>query len=89
VETIREIQQTFGDDAMGPLKLKSGPTALKMSADGDQRSGRPSTSQNTDVIDKVRTSIMEGRRLTIQELVDEVGISKGSANMILTEDLGM
>jgi hypothetical protein len=46
-----------------------------MLADSDQRSGRPSTSQNADVIDKVRTIIMEDHRLTIRESADEVGIS--------------
>ncbi|XP_021932642.1 uncharacterized protein LOC110836105 [Zootermopsis nevadensis] len=60
-----------------------------MSADSDQRSGRPSTSRNADVIDKVRTLIMEDRRLTVLEIVDEVGISRGSANTMLTEDLGI
>jgi hypothetical protein len=33
--------------------------------------------------------IMEDRPLTIYEVADEVGISRGSANTILTEDLGM
>ncbi|XP_021935815.1 uncharacterized protein LOC110837702 [Zootermopsis nevadensis] len=42
-----------------------------MSADSDQRSGRPSTSRNADVIDKVRTLIMEDRHLTIPEIADE------------------
>jgi histone-lysine N-methyltransferase SETMAR len=72
--------------------FKSGSTAFKdgcMSADSDQRSGRPSTSRNADVIDKVRTLIMEDRRLTVREIADEVGISRGSANTILTEDVGM
>lgn len=32
---------------------------------------------------------MEDHRLTIWEVADEVGISRGSANTILTEDLGM
>jgi hypothetical protein len=41
----------------------------------DQHSGRPSTSQNADVIDKVQTLIMEGRRLTVREIADEGGIS--------------
>jgi hypothetical protein len=36
-----------------------------------------------------RALIMEDRRLTIQVVADEVGISRGSANTILTEDLGM
>ncbi|PNF38778.1 hypothetical protein B7P43_G12822, partial [Cryptotermes secundus] len=61
----------------------------RMSADSEQRSGRPSTSRNADVIEKVWTLIMEDRRLAIREVADEVGISRGSANTILTEDLGM
>jgi hypothetical protein len=60
-----------------------------MSEGSDQRSGTPSTSRNADGIDKVWTSIMKDRRLTIREIADEVGISRGSANTILTEDLGM
>jgi transposase len=61
----------------------------RISADNDQRSGRPSTSQNADVLDKVRTSIMEGRRLTVWEVAGKFGISSGSADMIFTEDFGM
>jgi hypothetical protein len=51
----------------------------RMSADSDQHSGRPSTSWNADVIDKVRTLIMEDRRLTVWEIADEVGISVWSS----------
>ncbi|PNF22002.1 hypothetical protein B7P43_G17659 [Cryptotermes secundus] len=48
-----------------------------------------STSRNSDVIEKVRTLIMEDCRLATHEVTDEeVGISRGSANTILTEDLG-
>jgi hypothetical protein len=46
-------------------------------------------SQNAAVIDKAQTSILEDPRLAIREIVDETGLSRGSANMILTEDLGM
>jgi hypothetical protein len=60
-----------------------------MLADSDQRSRRPSTSRNVYVVDKIWTSIMEEYRLTAWGIVDEVGISRGSANTILTEDLGM
>ncbi|PNF26463.1 hypothetical protein B7P43_G15372 [Cryptotermes secundus] len=92
-ETIRKIQQAIGDDARGGVtqlkewfnRFKHGP----MPADSEQRSGRPSTSRNADVIEKVRTLIMEDRRLAFREVADEVGISRGSANTILTEDLGM
>jgi hypothetical protein len=46
-------------------------------------------SQNADVIDKVRTSFTENHRLTVREIADEVGISRGSENTILTKNLGM
>jgi hypothetical protein len=44
---------------------------------------------SADVIDKVRILIMNDHHLTVREIADEVGISRGSANMILTEDWGM
>jgi AraC-like DNA-binding protein len=58
-------------------------------ADSDQRSGRPSTSRNANVIENVRSLILEDHSLTVQEIADEVGISRGSAHSILTEDLHM
>ena len=61
----------------------------RISADSDQRSRTSSASQNADVVEKVRTLIKEDCHLTIWEVADEVGISRGSAKMILTEDVGM
>ena len=58
-----------------------------MSVDSEARSGRPSTSQNKEMIEKVRQIVMEDRRLTIREIVEEMGISRGSVHSILTEDL--
>jgi hypothetical protein len=58
-------------------------------ADSDQRCGRPSTSQNANVIENVRSLILEGRSLIIREIADEVGNNTGSAHSILTEDLHM
>jgi hypothetical protein len=46
-ETIRKIQQAFGDNAMRVTQIKEWFNRFKdgrMSADSDQRSGRPSTS---------------------------------------------
>jgi transposase len=54
-------------------------------ADSDQRSGRPSTSRNANVIVNVRSLILEDHRLKVREISDEVGISTGSAHSILTE----
>jgi AraC-like DNA-binding protein len=91
-EAVRKIQQAFGDDAMGATQIKEWFNHFKDGhtlADSDQRSRRPSTSWNANVIENVRSLILEDHRLTIRESADEVGISTGSAHSILTEDLHM
>jgi hypothetical protein len=63
-ETIRKIQQAFGNDAVGVTQIKEWYNWYKngrTSVDSDQRTGRPSTSRNLDVINKVRNLIMEDR----------------------------
>ncbi|PNF19075.1 hypothetical protein B7P43_G11296, partial [Cryptotermes secundus] len=57
--------------------------------DSEPRSGRPSTSRNENVIEQVRTWVMVDRRITVQELANEIGVRIGSVHSILTEDLGM
>jgi hypothetical protein len=57
-ETIRKIQQAFGDDAMGATQIKEWFNHFKDGrtlADSDQRSGRPLTSWNANVIENVRS----------------------------------
>jgi AraC-like DNA-binding protein len=91
-ETIRKIQQAFGDDAMGATQIKEWFNCIKDGrtlADSDQRSRRPSTIQNAKFIENVCSLIQQDRRLTVREIADEVGISTGSAHSILTEDLHM
>jgi hypothetical protein len=90
-ETIRKIQQAFGD-AMGVTQIKDWYNRFKngrTSVDSDQRTGRPSTSRNPNVINKVSSLIMEDRRLTVREIANDIGISDGSAHAILTDDFGM
>ena len=53
------------------------------------RSRRPSTSRNEEMIAKVRTIFRSNRRLTVREIADDCGISVGSCDEILTEDLHM
>jgi transposase len=92
VDTIRKIQQAFGDDAMGATQIKEWFNRFKDGrtlADSDQHSGRPSTSRNANIIENVRSLILEDRRLTVREIANEVGISIGCAHSILTEDLHM
>ena len=68
VETFRKIQRVFGDDAMDFTKIKESYNQFKdgrTSVESDARSGKPSTSRNGELIDQVRTLIMEDRRVTV------------------------
>ena len=92
VETVRKIQWVFGDDAKGITQIKEWYNRFKdgrTSMESDALSGRPSTSRNEDLIDQVRSLVMQDRRVTVQELAEEVGISTGSVHSILTDDLTM
>ena len=91
-EPYQLLQQAYGEDAMGRTQVfecfrrfKEGRT----SAESDPLSGRPSTSRNEEVIAKVRKSVRNNRRLTVREIADDCGISVGSCDAILTDDLHM
>jgi transposase len=92
VKTIHKIQQAFRDDAMSISLIKEWLNRLKdgcTSVDSEPRPGRPSTKQNDNVIDQVRTLVMQDRRITVRELAIEVGVSTGSVHSIMAEDLGL
>ena len=92
VETIRKIQQAFGNEALNPTQIKQCFKRFKdgrASVESDPRSGRPSTSRKEEVMDQVREKVLEDRRLSVQEIVAEVGINTGSVHSILTEDLNL
>jgi transposase len=53
----------------------------------EERPGRPSTSCTDENISKVNEMIRSNRRLTIREIADDVNISFGSVQQILTNVL--
>ena len=61
----------------------------RMSVGEDPRLGRPSTSTNADHDERVTAVIRGNRRLTIREVADEAGISKGSCHKVFTGKLRM
>jgi hypothetical protein len=61
----------------------------RASIDEDPRSGRPSTSTDDVHINAVRDLILQNRCLTIREIAEDVGISFGSCQAFLTENLNM
>ena len=92
VETIRKIQQDFGDNAMSITRIKEWYNCFKdgsTSVDSVPRHRGPSTSRNDNVTNQVWTLVIQDRHITVQELADEVGISIGSVHTILTADLGL
>jgi len=92
VETIRNIQQAFGYDAMSITCIKEWHNRFKdgsTSVESEPRHGKPSTSRNDNILNQVRNLLMQDRRITVRELADEVGVSFGSVHTILTADLGL
>jgi hypothetical protein len=86
------LQQAFGNEAKGRTqcfewfsRFKAGRTSVE----DDERSGRPSTSKTEANIEKVRKAVHKDRRQSIQDIESAVGISYGSCQSILTENLNM
>jgi len=86
------LQQAFGDECMSRTQCFEWYSRFKtgrMSIDEDPQSGRPSTSTDDVHIDAVSDLILQNRRFTIREIAEDVGISFGSCQAILTEKLNM
>ncbi|XP_066581459.1 protein GVQW3-like [Prorops nasuta] len=91
-ETLLLLQKVCGDNSLKKKKtavyewfsrFKGGQESLE----DEYRSGRPSTSRNEEMIEQVKQLIKSDRRMTIDELSQEVDISHGSTHAILSEDL--
>jgi ribosomal protein L31E len=90
--TLSALQEVYSDTALKKFafynwfsRFKNGQEKLE----DDQCSGRPSTSRAPEMIEKVRQQIQCGRRMTIMELEQEIGICHGSIHAILSNDLKM
>ncbi|GFS29193.1 protein GVQW3 [Nephila pilipes] len=91
-QTIRKIQQVFGEDATSVTQIKEWFNRFKdgrTSAESEQRYGKPQTARSAANVERVRNLVMTDRRLTVREIAEEVGVSKDSAHAILREDLNM
>jgi hypothetical protein len=62
------------------MQFKEGQTSVE----SDECSGRPSTSRNQLVTDKMHSAVLDNRRITIRELSDDLGLPFGSVQSILT-----
>jgi len=59
------------------------------SVEDEERSGRPSTSKTQENVERVSEMIQSNRRLTIREISEDLNISYGSVQNILTTDLNI
>ena len=90
METYQLLQQAYNEDAMGCTQVFDLFRWFKKdrtSVESDPRSGRQSTSRNEEMIAKVRTIVRNNRRLTVREIADDCGISMGSCDAILNDNL--
>jgi hypothetical protein len=90
-ETYNMIQKAFGNKAMGHTQVKEWFKQFKegwTSVESDECSGSLTTSRNQLMIEKVHSAMLDNCRITITELSDELGLSFGAVQSILTEDLG-
>ena len=70
-QTIRKIQQVFGEDAMGVTQIKQWFNRFKdgrTSAESEQSGARHQTARNAAVVERVRNLVMADRRLTVREM---------------------
>jgi len=91
-ETYAMLKLVYGDAA---VTMKTVCTWLERCRNGcesdeeEERSERPSTSKTQENVERVSEMIRSNRRLTIREISEDLNISYGSVQNILTTDLNM
>jgi histone-lysine N-methyltransferase SETMAR len=91
-ETLQMLRTAFSDDCLSQTVVYQWVKRFKEDRESlkdDPRPGRPSTARSEQKVDQVREKIRTDHRLTIREIAEEVSISFGSCQVILTEDLAM
>jgi len=91
-ETHRKLKEAFGEQALSQARTFEW---FKRSKDGresvqdDKHSGRPSTCTTQEMIADVLEVILKDRRQTIHDVCNSVGLSYGSCQHILADELSM
>lgn len=85
VETLGDSAPPYSTVARWVKEFKLGRT----STEDEHREGRPSTSLTEENVKKVEEVILADRRVTIRHVAEVTGISYGSIQRILTNELHM
>jgi len=91
-ETSEMLRTAFGEQCLSHARIFKWHKRFKEgrdSADENPRSGRPTTSKTDNCVARVQELIQANRHLKIRELSVEFGVSYGTCQAILTQDLNM
>jgi len=91
-ETFEKLRTAFGEQCLSRDRIFEWHKRFKEgrdSVDDNPQSDRPTTSKTDDCVVQVRELIQANRHLTIRELSVEVGVSYGTCQAILTQNLNM
>jgi hypothetical protein len=87
-EILEVLLEVFGEHSLSRTAVFEWHSCFKadwVSHEDDERSGQPSTRKMTENAEKIWELIHEGRRWTIHELAETIGIGYGVCQGILTE----
>jgi hypothetical protein len=91
-EILEMLRTVYGESAMKRRTVYKWVDRFKEgweSIDDNAREGCPSTSHVGENIQCVRDMVMSDRRITTRIIADKLGITKGSVQTILKDDLNM
>jgi response regulator of citrate/malate metabolism len=91
-ETHRMLKEAFGEQSLSQERIFEWFKCFKdgrKSVEDDKHSGRPSTSTTTEMIAEVLEVNLKDRRQTIHKVCNRVGLSYGSCQRILANELNM
>jgi hypothetical protein len=92
LEANRMLKEAFGDNARGQTQTYEWFKLFKnrrMSVDDEEGFGRTSIVTTTENVAKVRETILEDRQRTIHDVCNTVGLSYGTCQRILSDELNM
>jgi transposase len=91
-ETHEMVVRVYGDAAVSRKAVYKWRERFRggaESAEGGQRSGRPSTSTIDENVSKINEMIRENRKLTIRQISNALNISFASMQLVLTKNLNI
>ncbi|KAI6652399.1 hypothetical protein LOD99_7413 [Oopsacas minuta] len=91
-EILYEIEKVYGNKCPGKSMVYKWIDRFNdghSTVDDNPRPGRPKTCSNQENIKIISNILDKDRRVTLQQLEEELGMSKSILDKILTEQLGM